>query len=91
MAMESTELKVSELLKEVNVDYSPQFTKLVDDTVSAIKASIDKIPNDFKVIILFVFLSAMIFGAFNTELLNARELAGNCRFSIAVCFGHWRR
>ncbi|QCD91028.1 U3 small nucleolar RNA-associated protein 22 [Vigna unguiculata] len=49
MAMESTELKVSELLKEVNVDYSPQFTKLVDDTVSAIKASIDKIPNDFKV------------------------------------------
>ncbi|KAG2376103.1 uncharacterized protein HKW66_Vig0157430 [Vigna angularis] len=49
MAMESTELKVSELLKEVNVDYSPQFSKLVDNTVSAIKASIDKIPNDFKV------------------------------------------
>ncbi|XP_014521309.1 nucleolar protein 6 isoform X1 [Vigna radiata var. radiata] len=49
MAMESTELKVSELLKEVNVDYSLQFSKLVDNTVSAIKASIDKIPNDFKV------------------------------------------
>ncbi|ESW28940.1 hypothetical protein PHAVU_002G030700 [Phaseolus vulgaris] len=49
IAMESTELKVSELLKEVNLDYTPQFTKLVDNTVSAIKASIDKIPNDFRV------------------------------------------
>ncbi|CAJ1930137.1 unnamed protein product [Sphenostylis stenocarpa] len=49
MAMDSTELKVSELLKEVNLDYTPQFSKLVDDTVSAIKTSIDKIPNEFKV------------------------------------------
>ncbi|XP_061342356.1 uncharacterized protein LOC133288574 isoform X3 [Gastrolobium bilobum] len=47
--MDSTELKVRELLKEVQVDYSPEFSKIVDDTVSAIKASIDKIPNDFKV------------------------------------------
>ncbi|XP_027359754.1 nucleolar protein 6 [Abrus precatorius] len=47
--MDSTELKVAELLKEVHVDYSHQFSKLVDDTVSAIKASIDKIPDDFKV------------------------------------------
>lgn len=49
--MDSTELKLSELLKEVNVDYSPQLSKLVDDTVSAIKASIDTIPNDTKVIL----------------------------------------
>ncbi|KAJ1388814.1 Zinc finger, GRF-type [Sesbania bispinosa] len=47
--MDSTDLKVRELLKEIHVDYSPQFTKFVDDTVSAIKASIDKIPHDFKV------------------------------------------
>nr|KYP66767.1 Nucleolar protein 6 [Cajanus cajan] len=49
IAMDSTELKVTELLKEVHVDYSPHFCKHVDDTVSAIKTSIDKIPNDFKV------------------------------------------
>ncbi|KAF7828859.1 nucleolar protein 6-like isoform X1 [Senna tora] len=46
--MDSMDLKVSELLKEVKLDYSPQFTNLVDDTVSAIKASIDNIPEDFK-------------------------------------------
>ncbi|KAL3039003.1 hypothetical protein AAZX31_01G163500 [Glycine max] len=49
IAVDSTELKLTELLKEVNVDHSHQFSKLVDDTVSAIKTSIDKIPNDFKV------------------------------------------
>ncbi|KAK7307534.1 hypothetical protein VNO77_40695 [Canavalia gladiata] len=49
IVMESTELKLRELLKEVHVDNSPQFSKLVDDTVSAIKTSIDKIPNDLKV------------------------------------------
>lgn len=48
--MDSMDLKVRELLKEVQLDYSPQFTELVDDTVSAIKASIDKIPEDVKVI-----------------------------------------
>ncbi|KAK7252913.1 hypothetical protein RIF29_37189 [Crotalaria pallida] len=47
--MDSTELKVTELLKEVQLDYSPQLSKLVDDTVSAVKASIDKIPNNFKI------------------------------------------
>ncbi|KAE9596604.1 putative Nrap protein [Lupinus albus] len=47
--LDSTELKVTELLKEVQVDHSPQFIKLVDDTVSAVKESIEKIPNDFKV------------------------------------------
>lgn len=47
--MDSTELKVTELLKEVHFDHSPHFSKLVDHTVSAIKASIDKIPHDFRV------------------------------------------
>lgn len=67
IAVDSTELKLTELLKEVNVDHSHQFSKLVDDTVSAIKTSIDKIPNDFKVILLSVFPYALIFGAFNTD------------------------
>ncbi|XP_054824422.1 uncharacterized protein LOC129322255 [Prosopis cineraria] len=47
--MDSIDLKVRELLKEVQLDYSPQFSEFLDDTVSAIKASIDKIPEDFKV------------------------------------------
>ncbi|OIV92712.1 hypothetical protein TanjilG_25144 [Lupinus angustifolius] len=47
--MNSTELKITELLKEVQVHHSPNFTKLVDDTVTAVKESIEKIPNDFKV------------------------------------------
>ncbi|XP_057421446.1 uncharacterized protein LOC130715357 isoform X2 [Lotus japonicus] len=47
--MNSTELKLTELLKEVQINHSPHFTKLVDDTVAAIKASIDTIPDDFKV------------------------------------------
>ncbi|KAI8566766.1 hypothetical protein RHMOL_Rhmol02G0067400 [Rhododendron molle] len=46
---ESTNLKVRELLKEVQLDYSPSFTKLVDDTVSAIKDAIDRIPQDLLV------------------------------------------
>lgn len=46
---EPTNLKVRELLKEVQLDYSPPFTKLVDDTVSAIKDAIDKIPEDLQV------------------------------------------
>lgn len=44
-----TNLKVRELLKEVQLDYSPSFTKLVDDTVSAIKDAIDRIPQDLLV------------------------------------------
>ncbi|CAI8588694.1 unnamed protein product [Vicia faba] len=47
--MDSMEFKLSELLKEVQVDYSPHFSKLVDDTVSSIKSSIDKIPENYKV------------------------------------------
>ncbi|KDP42811.1 hypothetical protein JCGZ_23753 [Jatropha curcas] len=47
--MDPMDLKVTELLKEVQVDYSPAFTKLVDDTVSAIKESINKIPEGLEV------------------------------------------
>ncbi|ONH96837.1 hypothetical protein PRUPE_7G155300 [Prunus persica] len=45
----SVDLKVTELLKEVQLDYSPAFTKEVDDAVSAIKGAIDKIPENLKV------------------------------------------
>ncbi|KAJ7944284.1 Nucleolar protein 6 [Quillaja saponaria] len=51
------DLKVRELLKEVQVDYSPSFAKLVGDTVSAIKDSIDKIPKDFKVRVILLCIS----------------------------------
>ncbi|OMO95209.1 Nrap protein [Corchorus capsularis] len=47
--IDSIEFKVQELLKEVRVDYSPALTKLVDDTVSAIKSAVDKIPEDLQV------------------------------------------
>ncbi|WJZ86013.1 hypothetical protein VitviT2T_005516 [Vitis vinifera] len=47
--MEPMDLKVRELLKEVQLDYSSATTKLVDDTVSAIKQAIDTIPEDLKV------------------------------------------
>lgn len=46
---DSMDLKVRELLKEVRLDCSPAFTQLVEDTVSAIKDGIDKIPEDLKV------------------------------------------
>ncbi|CAN1814117.1 Nucleolar protein 6, partial [Linum perenne] len=42
-------LKISELLKEVHLQNSSSFTKLVEDTVSAIRESINQIPEDFKV------------------------------------------
>lgn len=58
--MDSMDLKVSELLKEVQLDYSPQFTKLIDDTVSTIKASIDEIPEDFKVLRFSFILSTRV-------------------------------
>ncbi|KAF2290735.1 hypothetical protein GH714_015240 [Hevea brasiliensis] len=47
--MEPMDLKVSELLKEVQVDYSPALTELVDDTVSAIKEAINQIPEGIEV------------------------------------------
>ncbi|KAL5557295.1 hypothetical protein UlMin_039531 [Ulmus minor] len=47
--MDSMDLKVKELLKEVQLDYSSSLTKLVDDTISSIKEAIEKIPKDLKV------------------------------------------
>ncbi|XP_057967920.1 uncharacterized protein LOC131157627 isoform X2 [Malania oleifera] len=46
---EPMELKVRALLKEVQLDYTPATTKLVDGAVAAIKESIDKIPEDLEV------------------------------------------
>ncbi|PSR88048.1 Nucleolar protein [Actinidia chinensis var. chinensis] len=43
------DFKVRELLKEVQLDYSPSFTKLVDETVSAIRETIHQIPEDLHV------------------------------------------
>uniref|UniRef100_A0A803Q1Y2 Nucleolar protein 6 n=1 Tax=Cannabis sativa TaxID=3483 RepID=A0A803Q1Y2_CANSA len=43
------DLKATELLKEFQLPYLSAFSKLVDDTVSAIKDSIDKIPHDLQV------------------------------------------
>ena len=49
MESDSMDLKVRELLKEATLDYSPTLSKHVNDTVSAIKDAIDKIPDDLKV------------------------------------------
>ncbi|KAM7251230.1 hypothetical protein ACFE04_023113 [Oxalis oulophora] len=46
---DTMELKVNELLKEVKLDYSASFTKLVDETVSDIERAIDTVPTDFQV------------------------------------------
>ncbi|MCD7454518.1 hypothetical protein HAX54_025139 [Datura stramonium] len=43
---DSMNLKVRELLKEVQLEYSPETTATVDSVVSAIKEAIDKIPED---------------------------------------------
>ncbi|KAI9164874.1 hypothetical protein LWI28_003798 [Acer negundo] len=43
---DSMDYKVKELLKEVHIDQTPAVTKLVNDTVSAIKKSIKKISDD---------------------------------------------
>ncbi|XP_043710808.1 nucleolar protein 6 isoform X3 [Telopea speciosissima] len=47
--MDPMDLKMTELLKEVQLDYSPTVTRFVDETVSAIREAIDKIPEDVKV------------------------------------------
>ncbi|KAM7520198.1 hypothetical protein LguiB_019160 [Lonicera macranthoides] len=49
MASDSKNLKVEELLKEVQIDYTPSITKIVDDFLSSIKHAIDKIPEDSEV------------------------------------------
>ncbi|KAL4354660.1 hypothetical protein GQ457_06G039830 [Hibiscus cannabinus] len=43
------DFKIQELLKEVRLQSSPALTKLVGDTVSAIKSALDKIPEDLQV------------------------------------------
>ncbi|GMI78326.1 hypothetical protein like AT1G63810 [Hibiscus trionum] len=45
----SIDFKVQELLKEVRLQCSPALTKLVDDTVSAIKSAVDQIPEHLQV------------------------------------------
>lgn len=57
--MDSMGFKVQELLKEVRLEHSPAVTKLVDDTVSSIKAAIDKIPEDLQ-----VFLKKCVYSFF---------------------------
>lgn len=47
-------MKVKELLKEFQLDYSPTLLKLVEDTVSAIKKAIKLIPDDLKVAFLSI-------------------------------------
>ncbi|KAB5547640.1 hypothetical protein DKX38_011046 [Salix brachista] len=46
---EPMDFKVSELINEVQIDHSPAFTKHVNDTVSSIRNSIDKIPDNLVV------------------------------------------
>ncbi|KAG7034144.1 Nucleolar protein 6 [Cucurbita argyrosperma subsp. argyrosperma] len=47
--LDPMEMKVGELLKEFQLDYSPDLVKLVEDTVSTIKKAIKLIPDDLKV------------------------------------------
>ncbi|XP_012491652.1 uncharacterized protein LOC105803799 isoform X2 [Gossypium raimondii] len=47
--IDSMDFKVQELLKEARLECSSLLTKLVDDTVSAIKSAIDKIPEGLQV------------------------------------------
>ncbi|KAG8478251.1 hypothetical protein CXB51_028141 [Gossypium anomalum] len=47
--IDSMDFRVQELLKEARLECSSALTKLVDDTVSAIKSAIDKIPEDLQV------------------------------------------
>lgn len=46
---DSRSLKLRELLKELQLDYSPSNTKVIDDVVSSIKEAIDGIPDDIQV------------------------------------------
>lgn len=45
-SMDSMTMRISELLKEVQLDYSPANTKIINDVVSSIKEAIDKIPEN---------------------------------------------
>lgn len=46
---DSTNLKLRELLKEVQLDYSPENASVVDSVVSAIRDAIDGIPDGLPV------------------------------------------
>ncbi|KAL8137849.1 hypothetical protein V2J09_003850 [Rumex salicifolius] len=46
---EPLDFKIGELLKDVQLDYSPTLTKLVDDTIFGIRDAIENIPDDLKV------------------------------------------
>ena len=45
----ATNLKLRELLKEVQLDYSPQNTSIVDGVVSAIRDAVGSIPDGLPV------------------------------------------
>lgn len=49
---DSRTLKVNDLLKDIRIDYD-SLSKLVEDVVSSIRETIDAIPEDFKVGLLF--------------------------------------
>lgn len=53
------EMKVTELVKEFQLDYSSALPKLVEDTVSAIKKAIKLIPDDLKVAFLFILTKTL--------------------------------
>ena len=52
--LDPMEMKVKELLKEFQLDYSPALHKLVESTVSDIKKAIELIPDDLKVVFLSI-------------------------------------
>lgn len=56
---DSTNLKLRELLKETQLDYSSENTKIINDVVSALKEAIDQIPEDFQVCVLKISLKSL--------------------------------
>ncbi|KAL8044894.1 hypothetical protein ABFX02_08G076200 [Erythranthe guttata] len=46
---DSTNLKLTELLKEVQLDYSPENTAIINDAVSAIREALNNIPDGIQV------------------------------------------
>lgn len=74
----SMDLKMAELLKEVQLPYSPAFSKLVDETISAIKDSIDKIPQDLQVsIFLFIQKSLFFFLTFDENWIDSGQVTAD--------------
>lgn len=75
--IDSMDLRMRELLNEVKLKHSPSFTKLVDDVVSALRDSIDQIPQDLQVrlctIHSFRFFTLLHFGAMNQWIMSERN------------------